>query len=196
MDKISLSKEERTRADIWVSVLQKTCNNLAVCAKIYKEYESIFGKAFEDNFGEYHVGGQPISYHTSSVIEKALVEASLVGLFSVIYGSGREGEGVAANQTENLKKLEDLMIGRAASKLEYSSEQVFREYLRKQLCIRNEVVAHYDGSKASFNDDDPLLVSMKMPSATFPPDEVLQLRDTAISLLESLQELLRELSEP
>lgn len=154
-------------------------------------------------FSFYYVSDIKISYIESFVIVKGLSEAALIGLCSVLFGSGYKGKGIAGDK--KLQKVRDEIIKRTASKLEYD-ENAFREYIKNLKKIRDKIVAHYDGSKADYSEEMinqydtngnligkvPAISTMKMPSAHFSTDEIRMMKKTAIFLNYSLRNILLE----
>lgn len=154
-------------------------------------------------FSFHYVGDIKISYIESFVIVKGLSEAALIGLCSVLFGSGYKGKGIAGDK--KLQKVRDEIIKRTASKLEYD-ENAFREYIKNLKKIRDKSVAHYDGSKADYSEEMinqydtngnligkvPAISTMKMPSAHFSTDEIRMIKKTAIFLNYSLRNILLE----
>ncbi len=146
MNKKLLSKEEQSRACVWVSVLHKTCEYLVVCEKAYnnlKEAKSDF----------YCVGDRKVTYFEPWTIEKGLSEAALIGLISVLHGSGKSGEGIASDK--DLENIRQEMIVCGSKKLGYNDVSEFNEYINSLRVIRDKLVAHYDGTYADYNEYYP-----------------------------------------
>ena len=201
MQKYSLSKEEQNRVGIWLSVLQKTCDYLVVCERAYDRL--IYLKGAESEY--YYVGSRRVTYFEPWVVEKGLSEAALIGLISVVYGSGEEGVGISGDKDAVLIDLRKEVVSLASSKLGYNDVSEFEEYLIDLKKMRNRTIAHYNGKYADYKEyffendavnigkgENPSMVGMKMASATFTFDEIVKLKISAFGLLESLREVLLE----
>ncbi len=202
MQRYILSNEEENRVCVWLSVLQKTCDYLVVCEKAYDRLICLKGTECE----YYYVGSSRVTYFEPWVVEKGLSEAALIGLISVLYGSGEEGVGISGDKNAVLIDLSKEVVSLASSKLGYNDIREFEEYLSNLKKMRNRTIAHYNGKYADYKEhfienntgnggsirENPSMVSMKMASAHFTYNEIKQLKKTAICLLESLREVLLE----
>ncbi|MPN51815.1 hypothetical protein SDC9_199464 [bioreactor metagenome] len=148
-----------------------------------------------------------VSYIASFVIQKGLREAAVVG-FSSIFNSGDAGEGVARNRkNENVDLAREEIVKLTSHKLGCKEPDDLIEYIEEINALRNEVVAHYDGSKADYSEDNycdlydkegnfveryPTIIRTRMPSLCKLQVDIKRLKETSICLLESIKEFLIE----
>lgn len=197
---VTLTNEEKNRICIWLSVLHKVNDYCAVC----EEQQSKLTKVIENqDWGTYYVGGRSCSYLYPHVIEKGLLEAAIVGLGS-IFNSGDGGVGIAKNKSNGLEWIKDELIRRTALKLGYANPTCLYDYIQKFREYRDQIIAHYDGSKAEYEEDffdvhdsdgnivgkEPGIIKMRMPSISFSHEKIIELKEIALKIHESLLDLL------
>ena len=204
--RIKLTKEEKNRVSVWLSVLGKVNRYCAVCAE-QRGKLSVPPKG--EDWGYYLIHGNRSSYLAPLVIEKGLLEAAIIGLSSIFSRIGYEGEGIANNHCENVQLVKKELIERTAMKLRCMTSDELESYMKRVVAIRNELVAHYDGSKADYSegyfdksanretsaDESPEIITMKIPSAIFSSEEIQRLKEICIRMQEALIELLVELDK-
>lgn len=200
---IVLSKEEKNRVCIWLTVLFKVNNYCAVC----EEQESKKPHPHkEEDWGFYFFHGRPCYYSSPNIIIEGLTEAAIIGLSS-IFNYGDSGEGIAKNDCISLKLIRKEMLKRTAIKLGHDDISKIEAYIRNIVALRNQLIAHYDGSAADYSEDyfykydeqgsiiekEPGITKMKVPGTRFSQDEIIELKDITIKMHEALIELLTEL---
>ena len=203
-NKIELTKEEKNRVTIWLSVLFKVNEYCAVCEE---QKDKIPNPITDEDWGYYMIHGNPSSYLAPLVIENGLLEAAIIGLSSIFNRIGYEGVGIAKNDCENVKKVKEELIEQTANKLGYMTFVELEAYLKNLCTIRNQLIAHYDGSAADYSEEYldkstnnessvgqiPEIIKMKAPLVKFSSDEITKLKDITIRMHEALIELLVEL---
>ena len=71
-------------------------------------------------------------------------------------------------------------------------EEEFNEYCEEIKTLRNKIIAHYDAGAAEYKNSGAI-ISRRMASATFFPDEITKLNELSITLLSTLREMLGEI---
>ena len=203
---IKLTKEEKIRVSIWLSVLFKVNNYCAVCEE---QKEKIQNPITEKDVGYYLIHGNRTTYLTPFVIEKGLLEAAIIGLSSIFSRIGFEGLGIAKNDCTNVIMVKKELIERTATKLGYMTSDDLDSYIKRVVAIRNQLVAHYDGSMADYceeyfdksadqeykDNNPPEIIKMKAPYANFSDEEITELKEISIRMHEALIEFLVELDK-
>lgn len=202
--RIKLTKEEKTRVSIWLSVLFKVNNYCAVCEE---QKDKIPSPLTEKDWGYYMIHGSRSTYLAPLVIEKGLLEAAIIGLSSIFSRIGFEGIGIAKNDCENVIMVKKELIERTATKLGYMTTDDLDLYIKRVVAIRNQLIAHYDGSTADYSEEyfdksadqeyknktPPEITKMKAPFANFSREEITELKEITICMHEALIEFLVEL---
>lgn len=194
---IVLTKEERNRVDIWSDVLSKVNNYCAVCAE---QKDNIPVSSKEEDWEYYNIRGHKSYYTAPFIIKMGLIEAAIIGLGSIFNRSGCEGVGIAANYYENILKVKKELIERTAKKLGYMTDDELDSYIKRIVGLRNQLIAHYDGSTADYCeeyfdktanyeysvDKPPEIIKMKAPFVCFSSEEIIQLNKITICMHEAL----------
>lgn len=201
--RISLSKEEKNRVCVWLSVLADVNSCCAVCEE-QKNKMPVLPK--EEDWGYYYLHGRPSSYLSPIVIEDGLLFAAIIKVSSM-FNTGNSGVGIASNNCLNVKLVRDELLKRTANNLGYFSADELEAYIKRLVSLRNQLLAHYDGSEADYSEEledvygingelierRPFIMRMKSSHIRFSNEEIAELKNITIKMHEALIDILMEL---
>ena len=179
------SEKTMARISVWLELLTKACDYMVVCEKYYQK---LLSSENDLEGGIYYIGTVKTSYCDYYSITKGLSEAAVIALASVIAGSGRGSEDIASDK--EMEQIKKELLHRASPKMSFSEEE-FNEYCEEIKTLRNRIIAHYDAGVAEYKNSGTI-ISRRMASATFFPDEITKLKELSITLLSTLREMLGE----
>ena len=94
---------------------------------------------------------------------------------------------------EGIRRLAAEELGVKTSPYRFASDyEEFKKYCDDLISLRDKIVAHYDATTSECKVVADGLISRKMASATFLPDEITKLKNFAFALLETLRQILTE----
>lgn len=182
-DKPQVTKEELRRMKAWLICLSDA---LAYIALARQKDDFIADKA-EFRFASGSRAGVRLT------IEKGLVAAAIVSA-GQIFKSGRHGDYIADNLSQNLIKLRSQLfqcsdIDNGFAKGE--SEKIFKD---KVSYYRDGFVSHFDGKKAEIKllAEDSDAISWKGPNPWFRADGFQELEKVLYQMYRSLQQYVTE----
>jgi len=183
------SEKVMMRISVWLELLTKACNYLVVCEKYYQKLLCLEGALVG---GSYYVGDRKNTYSDYWTIEKGLSEAAVVAISNAIFTTGNGDVHIADNKKdEEIIEIRNELLQRSSKKLCYVDNEEFDKYCEKIKCLRDQIIAHYDAKAADY-ENMGVVITRKMASAAFLPDEITKLKNFAFALLETLRQILTE----
>lgn len=139
---MNLSKEENNRIHIWHRMLEKAYDYLIINETI--EYSSQAKL-------QYFIGPKIRTIATELTIKSALKESAII-CFCNIITTGNEGIGIANNNDDTINRFRDKMFDFTFEKLAWHDKRKFDKLIKKIKSNRNQFIAHYDASKAKYEE--------------------------------------------
>ena len=154
-----LSTPEWMRVFIWRDAIDKAHRYLLISQTIKHE----FPKA--DDYMQLDVGDVPMSFHIHLTTRMGLIEAAII-MLRQIFSTGNSCRGIAKNRGNPIiDSIRSSMEDFSVLKLDWTRD----EYIDFTILIKNQrdqQIAHFDGSKAGFDDSTEGLIRTKSVGAT------------------------------
>ncbi len=174
---IELTEEIRNRLRVWSFALHRSYSYIMTEEYMNKNKDEI------NNDLNYSVSIDDCYTHVSYAACGALIESAIV-LFYQVFTTGSEGPGIAGNRGNSvIDQIRELIISSSLSILKWSQEE-FDEFMKQIRDMRNQVIAHYDGSKAGYEEVAPNITKMKMVGGYLLTKDKIKLRNLVAAMID------------
>lgn len=171
----ALPKEYHNRLKVWYLALWNAHRNLVV------ERHFRVNRLMSDEYCSYSSDGLSFSALVGPVAQKALIDSAIV-LLCQVYSTGSDGPGFASNRDPEVQRIRSEMGERVQSRMRLTKNE-FDQFLDRIRKIRNQLVAHYDGCAADYDELSEGVAKMLMPGASLRPEEIDRLEMVVAAML-------------